>query len=273
MSLPLKRLFAVSAVVAGLALSADPVGAQGDPANVVVTPAGQTVLGDVVPVGDGTGRAWVQLDGAGTPVAAGLTLTEAAMSGLATNLTPGLVWMAEYIVAFPTDVAAFPFDHVGLNWNPKGHTPGGIYDTPHFDVHFYMISVDDRTRITARGDDLQKVRRVPATGALPAEYVFAPESEEPGMGGHWVNPASHEFHGQPFTATFIYGTYDGQVIFYEPMITKAFLETKPSATTPLKVPERYARAGYYPTSYSVRYDAKRKEYTIALEGLTMRRAS
>lgn len=234
---------------------------------------GQTILGDVVPVGNGTGRSWVQVDGAGKPTAVGITLTEAALNGLAADVTPGLIWVAEYILAFPTDVSGLPFNHVGLNWNPKGHIPNGIYNVPHFDVHFYTISPGERSRITARGDDLDVIRKVPATGNVPDGYVFAPESEEPGMGGHWVDPGSHEFHGQAFTTTFLYGTYDGEIIFYEPMITKSYLESKPDVVMPIKVPTTYAHAGYYPMSYSIRYDAKRKEYVVALEGLTLRTAS
>ena len=195
------------------------------------------------------------------------------MNGLPADVTPGLIWMAEYILAFPSEVSMLPFHHIGLNWNPKGHIPNGIYNVPHFDVHFYTISPEERSRITARGDDLEKCRKVPAAGQVPEGYVFAPESEEPGMGGHWIDPVSHEFHGAAFTTTFLYGTYDGEIIFYEPMITKAYLESKPGVTMPIKVPQRYTRAGYYPTSYSIRYDAKRKEYTVALEGLTLRAAS
>jgi len=229
----------------------------------------QTVLGEVIPFGAGTARSWVTLDDRGAPVAVGITLTEAALHGLPTEATPGLIWMVEYILDLP-DVPSLPFDHVGVNWNPRGHAPDGIYGAPHFDFHFYTIRPEDRRRITARGDDLERCRKAPAAGLVPDGFVFAPDSEEPGMGGHWVDPASHEFHGSPFTSTFIYGTHDGAVIFWEPMITKAYLETKSDVTVPLRVPQGYAHAGYYPTSYGVHYDAARKEHTVALEGLALR---
>lgn len=127
-------------------------------------------------------------------------------------------------------------------------------------------------QITARGADLEKCSMAPGSGQLPADYVFAPGSEEPGMGGHWVDPGAHEFHGQAFTHTFIYGTYDGAVIFYEPMITLDYLRAQPSETVPVKLPEVWASAGYYPTGYRVHYDESRREYTVALEGLTRREA-
>lgn len=268
------RLAAAAVVLAGL--SAAPAVAQShhEMASAVgASPAvvsEQMVLGDVVPFGEGTARSWVSLDAAGKPTAVGITLTEAALDGLPADATPGLVWMVEYVLGLPPDVSGLPFDHIGVNWNPQGHIPNGIYNVPHFDFHFYTISPEERRQITARGDDLERCRAVPAAGEVPEGFIFAPESEEPGMGGHWVDPQSHEFHGQDFTSTFIYGTHDGKVIFWEPMVTMAFLETKPEVTVPLKVPGAYASEGYYPTSYDVRYDAKRKEYTVALGGMMLR---
>ena len=232
----------------------------------------QTILGEVVPFGNGTARSWVQVDTEGNPTTVGITLTEAALDGMPAEATPGLIWMVEYLLAIPTEVSALPFNHIGVNWNPRGHDPHGIYSVPHFDFHFYTISPDERRKITARGDDLEKCRRIPGPGIMAEGYVFAPGAEEPGMGGHWVDPVSHEFHGQDFTSTFIYGTYDGEVIFYEPMITMAYLKTKPDVTIPLKVPEGYARTGYYPTRYRIHYDTRRKEYTIALDGMTLRQS-
>lgn len=243
------------------------------PAEPPVAFSNQTILGEVVPFGNGTARSWVQLNGDGKPTTVGVTLTEAALEGLPAQATPGMVWMIEYLMALPSEVPLLPFNHIGVNWNPNGHMPHGIYNVPHFDFHFYTLSPEERSKITARGDDLEKCRKVPVAGRIPEGYIFAPDSEEPGMGGHWADPVSHEFHGEAFTSTFIYGTHDGEVIFYEPMITMAYLQTRPDVSVPLKVPQAYAREGYYPTSYSIRYDAKRKEYTVALDGLTLRPAT
>lgn len=234
---------------------------------------GQLVLGDVVPFGDGTARTWVRLDANDQPTALGITLTEAALQGLPPDVTPGVIWMVEYVLAFPSDVPLLPFDHAGVNWNPRGHPPGEIYGNPHFDFHFYTISPDQRHQITARADDLERCKKAPSAGMLPAGYVYAEGAEEPGMGSHWIDPLSHEFHGKPFTSTFIFGSHDGKVIFWEPMITKAHLEERRDSMIPISQPTSYAERGYYPTSYSIQFDAKRKEYTVSLDGLTLREAS
>jgi hypothetical protein len=34
-----------------------------------------------------------------------------------------------------------------LDWNPRGHIPDGVYTVPHFDVHFYLITREQREEI------------------------------------------------------------------------------------------------------------------------------
>jgi hypothetical protein len=227
------------------------------------------VAGEAAPVGDGTARSWVAMDKDGKPMSMGVTFTEAALSGLPQSLTPGLIW-TEFLLPLPPEASVTGFNHIGFNWNPKGHDPEGVYKVPHFDFHFYLISPEERERITTRGDDLEKCRKPLPAEFVPDGYVFAPASEEPGMGSHWVEPNSHEFHGKAFTHTFIYGSYDGRMIFAEPMISKAFLETRPNITVPIKLPPKYQKPGYYPTRYSVKFNPESREYTVSIDGLTLR---
>ena len=87
------------------------------------------------------------------------------------------------------------------------------------------------------------------------------------MGAHWVDPKSPELNGELFTRTFLYGSWDGRMIFAEPMVTKAFMETKPDFRAPIPAPARYAAPGHYPTEYRVYWNEAAKEYRVALTGL------
>ena len=235
-----------------------------------LSPTGAAMFtGTALPVGKGAVRSWVRLDENGDPTAIGLTFDEAALEGLPADAPHGKLG-PEYVLALPPEARATAFDHVLMNWNPHGHQPSKVYDVGHFDFHFYTISRQEREQITATGDDLAKTQRRPPAEFVPEGYIYAPNSEEPQMGAHWVDPASHEFHGHDFTRSLLYGSYDGQIIFVEPMITRAYLLTRPDVTEPLKLPARYGKSGYYPTRYSVRYDPTKKEYTVALEGMTLR---
>jgi hypothetical protein len=229
----------------------------------------KTIVGETKPLGNGQVRSWINLDKDGKPTAIGLTFSEEALKTLPQELPHGAE-TAEVSLALPAEAAATAFKHIGLDWNPKGHPPANIYDQAHFDFHFYMITEEERAGITAKGDDLLRAKREPAAEFVPEGYVHVPDSVIPRMGSHWVNPLSRELQGQTFTTTFLYGSYDGRLVFAEPMITKSFLETKTNVTELIKLPAKYARNAYYPTKYSVRFDPVTKEYTIALEGMTLR---
>src|SRR5690606_41420060 len=131
---PLSRVRAVfvprSLLLAGAA-NAPP--APSPPESTAERINGHAARGEVVPSGHGTARTWVRLDEADQPVSLGVTLTEAALEGVPPRATPGVIWMVEYIIQFPSDIPLLPFNHAGINWNPHGHPPGAIYDTPHFD--------------------------------------------------------------------------------------------------------------------------------------------
>ena len=99
----------------------------------------------------------------------------------------------------------------------------------------------------------------------------------PRMGLHWVDVASPELapEPQPFTTTFIVGSWDGQVIFDEPMITREFIlshrtgETR-SRSMSLPPARRYTPAGWHPSSYDITWDERLREYRVALTGLVER---
>ncbi|VVB95192.1 Uncharacterised protein [uncultured archaeon] len=222
-----------------------------------------TLIGEEKTLGNGKVRSWATFDNDGKPSAIGVTFSESALSGLPGEST------TEYILALPEKASTTAFNHIGLGWDAKGHPPLGIYETPHFDVFFYILSPQARQYITATGLDRANVEKKPEPEYIPAGYLPLPGGV-PTQGAHWVDPYSPEFNRQPFTRTFIYGFYNGRMVFMGPMVTKDFLETKTNTTDAIKLPERFLRLSYYPTRYSVTYDAVAREYTISLEGMALR---
>jgi hypothetical protein len=120
--------------------------------------------------------------------------------------------------------------------------------------------------------------------AATAAGIPAAAATVPMMGLHWLDVRSPELQKltgnpggwAPFTKTFIYGTWDGQFIFDEPMITRAYILAKKTATDPAVVDEiipvptaqKYSPAGYYPSAYRITWDAQQKEYRIAVTQLS-----
>ena len=252
----------------------------------------KTILGEEKKVGNGSVRTWLKVDAkTGEPRRIGVTLTESALSGLpadADRAHEGSVRLRlmdggpnhtfEHELKFPSEGAETAFSHMGFNWNPEGHGPKGIFTTPHFDVHFYMATPEYRHGIIVDLQDadpthLRTSNLEPPGQFLPPDYQLAPNTAEPRMGSHYADVTSSQLKPGNFSNIFLIGAHGGNILFWEPMITKAHLESKPSFTAKLKLPDAYPVSGYYPTAYSVVYDQQRKEFDISLDGLTFRLAS
>ena len=237
-----------------------------------------TFFGPSQPLGNGTVRTYTTLDEGGRPTEVGLRLSATALDGLPeanTGLPPTLM------LDFPDEAAATAFDHVMLNWNPQGHEPPELFGKPHFDVHFDMVDMATIAAIIASDPDYAaKAERAPETKYVPQDYVVPPGAPAaaqavPGMGVHLIDfsdgslvPGSYDFEH-----IIINGTWDGRYTFIEPMITREWLLTQPSSDQPLKLPQAYQKAAYYPTTYGVHVDGQSKDYLISLGGMTMREAS
>jgi hypothetical protein len=231
-----------------------------------------------VKVGDGMARTYVVLDAkAGqAPVELGVALDERALEGLPMDHA-----MHMYELPLPAKAPA-PYQFVMLDWNAHGHPPAGVYSAPHFDFHFYMVSAAERNAIVPSDPQYAaKANDLPTGAYVPPGYIvpgLASQQAVPMMGVHWFDSSAPELQGmfgnpagyQPFTKTFIYGSWAGRLTFLEPMVTREYLLTKPDAVTPITVPQRVPEPGYYPSAYRVTYDAQAKEYRIALTSLTAR---
>jgi hypothetical protein len=229
-------------------------------------------FGDPVAFGRGTARTFVVLDASGDPTSLGVSLSAEALDGLPADAPPeDIGWL--HRLPLPSVVTLPPYNHIALYWNPNGHDPQGVYNVAHIDVHFFLNSPEEADSITATGRDLERCYRLPPASAIPAGYILPPSTQHHRMGVHWVDGQGHEFHGQSFTASFLLGSYDGQINFLEPMIARDFLLTRPDLTKAVPQPAAYARAGWYPSTWAVRWDGARGEYLIVLDGLQWRDAT
>ncbi|WP_207425088.1 DUF5602 domain-containing protein [Pedobacter sp. SYSU D00535] len=220
-----------------------------------------TYFGEEVAVGNGKAKAFITIDVTGKPTAVGVQLTEQALENLpdGSHLHAAHAEAPSYSLKLPSQKHLTPFDHITLDWNPHGHPPENVFDKPHFDIHFYMMSEQERFAI---GPDDPKIELLPEAQFMPANYVPIPGGV-PQMGKHWVDPSSM---GGTFTQTFLYGTYDRRVTFYEPMVTLAYLQSRPDSVGQIAQPATFSKTGvHYPSRYRVKYEAGKKVYLIVLE--------
>ena len=211
--------------------------------------------GDLRVFGSGRLRTWAETDGA-VPVAIGISFTEESLDALT---------FFNIEEEFPESGTLW--DHLGLDWNPNGHPPPAVYDVPHFDVHFYMIDPATRRAVPGGVDPVVPEGRYVPDGYLP-DAISVPE-----MGVHWFDSAAPEFNDGAFTHTVIYGFTAGEMAFLEPMITRAFLETRTSVSQAEVQAEEVQRSGYYPGEFSIVYDSANRQYDLFLSSFVMREAS
>jgi hypothetical protein len=248
----------------------------------------QLRYGTAIHLGKGEARTYVVRDQkTGDPVEVGVALTEGALQGLPQaghHGGNGHEHYSAYILELPADHGT-PYRFVELDWNPKGH--GGPYTAQHFDFHFYRVPLVEHDAIDpARADYAERAAAFPAAEELPTGYVSShllmnlppAQAAVPKMGLHWVDTNSPELppRNQPFTATFIIGSWGGKVIFDEPMITRDFIlahrdSLTGGTTIPVPASARYAPAGFYMDSYRVSFDRPAGEYRVALTGLAWKK--
>ncbi len=266
-----------------------------DPTHETAAPT--RVYGAAQSLGNGTMRSYIATapNDPATPVEVGVALSEQALQGLPAATGDMMRDMHMYILELPAKNPT-PYTFVQFDWNPAGHEPAGVYDSPHFDFHFWKVPRAVRESIVpsdpAYGTKAGKlpaqqyraqfyVDGMTAAGGAPAAAVAVPL-----MGMHWIDVRSPEIQAltgnpagyKPFTTTFLYGSWDGEFVFDEPMITRAYILAKHEATDPavrdeviqVPTPGQQAKPGYYPSAYRIAWDAAAKEYRIALTQLAKR---
>lgn len=259
--------------------------------------------GTPIPRGDGFLQGYTQRIGH-RPVAMGVTFTPATLRNLPTEYSDGKYCFDkdgdgrfdlhmecavghEGVLDLPEpflENVDTPFTWSLTNYNPEGHVPPGVYDVAHFDVHFYIQSLEDRNAIRpgpcpvlTHCDDYARAK-IP----VPVRHVHPDfkdlDAVEPAMGNHLIDDTGPEFHGVPFTHTWIYGSYDGEISFYEAMITtKWFEDLRTGAVADrcvaFKQPQAWKIAGWYPTTYCMEYRENRGDYVVSMSDWVHRNAS
>ena len=275
-----------------------------DPSSRAVTEPGVVRLfGAPQSLGNGVVRTYIDMDAKDgrTPREIGVSISEAAMASLPAAAAPqedhssmsphqmGTVYILDLPGGNPT-----PYKFVQFDWNPNGHHPLAIYGAPHFDFHFYNVPLSVRNSIVASDPQyFQKAANLPAPQLRMPWYIDAGTALQAPqgavamerMGLHWLDIRSPELQlatghpelWKPFDKTFFYGSWDGQFIFDEPMITKAYITAKrddPNAVrdevVAIPSPNKRAVPGFYPSAYRITYDAVDKEFRVALTQLGWR---
>jgi hypothetical protein len=251
------------------------------------------------PMGTGTAQSYTLIGADGAPAEIGVILSAGAFEDLpdAPNNTSrcfdadgnGRINESgecegdfQLVLPFAAELAAredLPFVFAMVNYQPHGHPPLP-WAVPHFDIHFYGITPEEVDAIALGPCDffVDCAVRERALKPVPAAYVH-PDHADVGavvgqMGNHLIDTRTPELAegGPPFTHTWIYGAFDGRIIFHEVMATNAFLAATPDLCADIKQPQAWERAGHYPTRYCFRRDGADGSMRIYMTDFVMRAA-
>ncbi len=260
------------------------------------------VQGDDEAFGAGSVSTYVDLDAAGQPASIGVRLSAAAVRDL--PLEPDgtapcfdvdgdgvedpatecfMMLRRDLVLPDAASEATGPFGYVQFNYNPHGHPPPApaVYAKPHFDFHFFLVGLDDVREIRTgtcgffMDCEVYERARIPVPEIyMPATYieVGAAAGEE---GNHLLPSTAPELGDPPaeFTQTLIYGSYDGHIIFVEPMIAASTFTEDLDACYDIAQPTAWEFAGAYPTQYCMRYLPDEQAYTVSLESFVRHEAT
>lgn len=208
-----------------------------------------TFNGTEILVGNGYAHTFITQSHTDVPQELGIVFTDEALSGLATTNTP-------YVLDFHHKaLESTPFKHLALGWSANGHPlPGGAFIASHFDVRFFMMSLEDRLAIPAPPAPALYV--LPPTGYMPANYF----QDVPGplIGMHWTDKSF--VAGVPVNHTMILGSYNGRFTFVSPIVVRTELTSGTSVSLTWTQPQLFAQHGYYPTRYNIYKDDKKRHY-------------
>jgi hypothetical protein len=231
-----------------------------------------TFYGPAVQFGDGHARSWANITHDNKALAIGIEFTEGVLQQQHEHIPDAGEHGHTVLMLHQKAKAVMPFDHLTMGFMTAGHPPPGIYSVSHFDFHFYKMGLNERLAIPAFSPATAAAfNNLPSLQYIPTGYFRSPNEGIIKMGTHWVDLLSPEFNGQPFTHTFIYGSYDGKVTFLEPMVTLATFQSGVTVQKQIRQPQLFDPVNtYYPSRYDIWKNEVNNRHYVAMDQMVFR---
>lgn len=212
-------------------------------------------------MGAGKARSWIRINHKGVPEEIGVEMDDAVLSNL-----PG----ENFTVAIPFHSKAkevTPFDHLYITWSAHGHPLPGTFINAHFDVRFFMTTLEEHLAIPPYATDPSDFDNLPPAGFMPTSYF--PDAPVPGLGLHWTNKT----FDNPVTKAMILGSYNGKFTFVSPIMILGVLQGGQSfLNVSYDQPQYFTETNkYYPRKYNIYRNNITLKHYITLSDFVLRK--
>lgn len=243
-------------------------------------PNGITEWGDSIELGNGEITTFASVTPSGDPKYVGVHFADGTLedlpyaeefeSGEAKGRKIHGVWSKPFNLDFPSNTPD-PISYAGCGWNPQGHAPIGVYNNPHFDIHYHFYEPD-----VVSGIGPGVIEDLPDAKVPDGYRLLEGGAIVPAMGAHLAPEDAPEFDdpddASGWEETLIWGAanpdsddeYENN--FIEPMITVDYFRNHLDGVEKQEIaqPDVYPKEGHYPTTYTVR-DLGDGGYAVVLE--------
>ncbi len=236
----------------------------------VITPAAITTYGADSTFGKGFMRSYVTTLN-GVPQEVGVEITKAALASPADLPAPptGQAAVEVPMAQPPTESSVTPFLSTTMFYSP-GHPPEA-QEVPHMHPTWFIVNNQTRFQILPNNP---ASFLPPATGELPTGFVTPPDVNAafiPTIGDIYFDPTEAGYTENPFkTALSEYRYFNTHIAAIALGTPNSYLISQQSLTRPIGIPSKYPVSGYFPTTYTIRYNSTRQTYVMALGNFVYR---
>ena len=152
---------------------------------------------------------------------------------------------------------------LSYNYRPQGHSPPGVYDTPHWELHPALLSEQEMA-----GIDCTDTTPPNEAAFMPEDWAMIPEAQGPcvpTMGRHAINRKSAEFNGERFKHGLLIAVYKGGYTTLEPKWSKEMLLRHEETVTPVPDVKSLGLSAptMWPTKMTTKYNAEHDSYLFS----------
>lgn len=254
------------------------------------------LLGDRISFAKGNVQTYLQINPDGIPYSYGITFPEKTLEGLPTKEMPndfqncfdadenGIISEKECVgghfrfLFYPKNKLVTPIKWASFTYGPMGRLPPGIFDLPIFEFRFNLKDFFETNSIKLgpcpgliNCEDYALASKDVPEKYLPKGYANL-NIIEGKVGNLLVDTYGPEFDPKKkFRNSFILGSFNGQISFFEVMVSLDVLKEKKSSCFPIRQAEAHQELGYYPTKYCIKFWEEKKQFFISLEGFVRKR--